>query len=225
MVVAVAAAHLYFVLDFCQGGELFFHLRQRGTFPETWCRFYAAQILLALEAMHELSVVYRDLKPENVLMERDGYLKITDFGLSKQDDALSTVDGTGTLCGTAAYMAPELIESAEHGLGVDWWALGCLLYEMLDGWPPFHAASAMGARDRLPTIFLAGLRFHTDGVNCLLQRSVRRSSRPRRRPTTVSPRRRRVCCQACCARTTGGGLGVGRRDGRRSSGACRGRRC
>ena len=63
MVVAVAAAHLYFVLDFCQGGELFFHLRQRGTFPETWCRFYAAQILLALEAMHELSVVYRDLKP------------------------------------------------------------------------------------------------------------------------------------------------------------------
>ena len=108
-----------------------------------------ASILLALEAMHELSVVYRDLKPENVLMERDGYLKITDFGLSKQDDALSTVDGTGTLCGTAAYMAPELIESAEHGLGVDWWALGVLVFEMLAGYPPFYDENPFGIYQKI----------------------------------------------------------------------------
>jgi serine/threonine protein kinase len=142
-------SNLYFVTDFCQGGELFFHLKTMGKFSEVWARFYAAQLVLALGAIHELRIIYRDLKPENVLLDADGYIKITDFGLSKQDDALSTIDGTGTLCGTAAYMAPELITTEEYGMAVDWWSLGCLLYEMLDGWPPFHSANALEERSRI----------------------------------------------------------------------------
>jgi hypothetical protein len=142
-------SNLYFVMDFCQGGELFFHLKTMGKFSEVWARFYAAQLVLALGAIHELRIIYRDLKPENVLLDVDGYIKITDFGLSKQDDALSTIDGTGTLCGTAAYMAPELITTDEYGMAVDWWSLGCLLYEMLDGWPPFHSTNALEERSRI----------------------------------------------------------------------------
>jgi serine/threonine protein kinase len=130
---------LYLVLDFAQGGELFFHLKKLGRFNQRAVQFYAAQMVLALENVHKLDVIYRDLKPENVLLDKDGYICLTDFGLSKEgvegDD-----DGARTFCGTPEYLAPEVLkEGSAHGKAVDWWAMGTLLYEMLHGLPPFYS--------------------------------------------------------------------------------------
>lgn len=133
-----SAAHIYFVLDFMQGGELFFHLRKHGVFPIVWVRFYAAQILLALRAIHGLDIIYRDLKPENVLLDHTGYIALADFGLSKTKVS-GALRGTGTLCGTAAYMAPELIGTDDYGNAVDYWAFGALIYEMVSGQSPFFS--------------------------------------------------------------------------------------
>lgn len=95
--------------------------------------FYTTEILLALEYLHERDIAYRDLKPENLLIASDGHLKITDFGFAKK-----ITDRSFTLCGTPEYLAPELIMSTGHNKGVDWWALGVLIFEMLAGYPPFY---------------------------------------------------------------------------------------
>lgn len=100
------------VLDFCQGGELFYHLRTSQRFSENRARFYIAQIILALESLHQLGVIYRDLKPENVLLDEHGYVKITDFGLSKE--GVNEDNKTHTICGTPEYLAPEIIMNQGH---------------------------------------------------------------------------------------------------------------
>ena len=133
------ADKLYMVLDYVGGGELFFWLRKEKRFSENRCRLYVAEIGLALDAMHKENIVYRDLKPENVLLDGTGHIKLTDFGLAKGE--VYTYDGergTKTFCGTPEYLAPEIIENNGHGLAVDWWALGTILYEMLLGLPPFY---------------------------------------------------------------------------------------
>ena len=89
----------------CRGGELFFHLKKMRTFPEDMVRFYAAELVLALSHLHSVDVVYRDLKPENVLLDEEGHIKITDFGLSK--DEVADSNGATTFCGTPEYLAPE----------------------------------------------------------------------------------------------------------------------
>ena len=130
---------LYMVLDYVGGGELFFWLKKEKRFSENRCRLYVAEIGLALDAMHRKNIVYRDLKPENVLLDSDGHVKLTDFGLAKGGVYSADGDrGTKTFCGTPEYIAPEIIENKGHGLAVDWWALGTLLYEMLVGLPPFY---------------------------------------------------------------------------------------
>jgi len=129
-------AKLYMILDFFNGGELFFHLKREGRFGESRARFYSGEILLALEFLHNKDIVYRDLKPENILLDQDGHIKITDFGLSK--DSLDGDKLTHTFCGTPEYLAPEVLLQQGHGKAVDWWSFGTLLYEMMTGLPPFY---------------------------------------------------------------------------------------
>jgi serine/threonine protein kinase len=127
---------LYMILDYINGGELFFHLKKEGRFPENRVKFYAAEIVCAMSHLHSLGIVYRDLKPENILLDSDGHICITDFGLSKE---IKEEEGTHTFCGTPEYLAPEVLKGQGHGIAVDWWSLGTLIYEMLTGLPPFYS--------------------------------------------------------------------------------------
>merc|ERR550532_1690421 len=126
---------LYFLLDACLGGELFTILRKKRYFSEKTSRFYAAAVILGFEYMHNRSIIYRDLKPENLVLETNGYLKITDFGFAK-----FIVDKTYTLCGTPDYLAPEIVTGQGHGKGVDWWTVGVLIFEMVAGCTPFFSS-------------------------------------------------------------------------------------
>lgn len=116
---------LYLVTDYYNGGTLFYHLRKSRQFSEDRARFYAAELLLALEHLHKNNIIYRDLKLENVLMDHQGHLALTDFGLSKQN--IDATGGATTFCGTAEYIAPELLRGQKYGPPVDWWSFGILL--------------------------------------------------------------------------------------------------
>ncbi|ESZ98360.1 cAMP-dependent protein kinase catalytic subunit [Sclerotinia borealis F-4128] len=121
-------------LDYCPGGEVFSYLRKAKRFDENTARFYAAEIVLILEYLHEREgVAYRDMKPENLLLDAEGHIKLVDFGFAKRLGNRETY----TLCGTPEYLAPEVIQSKGHTTAVDWWALGILIYEFLTGYPPF----------------------------------------------------------------------------------------
>ena len=124
------------VIDFCPGGELFYHLRRLGRMTEEQARFYISEILLGLEYLHCKGIIYRDLKPENIILDVDGHVKITDFGLSKQN--LKQRDRTFSFCGSPEYMSPEMLIEKGHGKEVDFYSLGALLYEMLTGLPPYY---------------------------------------------------------------------------------------
>ncbi|KAL3846793.1 hypothetical protein ACJMK2_017749 [Sinanodonta woodiana] len=123
---------LYMMMEYVPGGEIFSYLRNYGRFNNSTGNFYACEIVSALDYLHARSIVYRDLKPENLLLDREGHLKITDFGFAKK-----LLDRTWTLCGTPEYLAPEIIQSKGYNKAVDWWSLGILIYEMLVGYPPF----------------------------------------------------------------------------------------
>ncbi|ORE05185.1 kinase-like protein [Rhizopus microsporus var. microsporus] len=124
--------HLFMVMDYVPGGELFSILRKQKKFDEQTAKFYAAEVVLALAYLHEKDIVYRDLKPENILVDDRGHVKLTDFGFAKRIE-----DTTWTVCGTPDYLAPEIIISKGYTKAVDWWGLGVLIYEMVTGKAPF----------------------------------------------------------------------------------------
>ena len=124
--------YLYLAFEFIPGGDLFNLLKIENNFLIDKAQFYAGQIVFVFEYLHSKNIVYRNLKPENILINKNGYIKIADFQFAKV-----VTDRTYTMCGTPGYLAPEIILNRGHGLSVDWWTLGVLLYEMICGVDPF----------------------------------------------------------------------------------------
>lgn len=137
---------LYLVMEYLSGGEIFRLLDSEGYLKEEWSIFYLSETTLALEHLHSHGVIYRDLKPENIMLDQDGHVKLTDFGLSKErvfDDEM-----THTFCGTVDYMAPEIIDRKGHNRAADWWSLGALAFDMLCGYPPFTVDNDRASTER-----------------------------------------------------------------------------
>ncbi|KAI9499483.1 kinase-like domain-containing protein [Zychaea mexicana] len=131
------ADHLFLVMDYVPGGELFSYLQREHYLNEDRARFYVAELVCALEHIHMHQVVYRDLKPENILLDAQGHIALADFGLSKELKRAN--ETTTTFCGTSEYLAPEMVRQEPYTQAVDWWSLGILLYELLVGGAPFHS--------------------------------------------------------------------------------------
>ena len=130
--------YLYLAFEFLLGGDLFTLLKAENNLSIDQSQFYLGQIIFALDYLHSKNIIYRNLKPENILINKNGYIKLSDFELVKEIE-----DRTYTMCGTPGYMAPEIILNKGYGLSVDWWALGILLYEMICGVDPFTDDSPM----------------------------------------------------------------------------------
>ena len=127
---------LFLILEYCPGGDLAKHLSIEKRFEENRAKFYLCEILLALEDLHKKNIIFRDLKPENVVLDEEGHCKLTDFGLSKE--GIDNDKYTKSFCGSIAYLAPEVLKKQGHGKAVDWYLLGVLLYEMLTGVTPYY---------------------------------------------------------------------------------------
>ena len=164
-------------MDYCPGGELFFHLSRFRRFPERVARFYAAELLLAIGHLHKRSIIYRDLKPENVLLDADGHVKLGDFGLAKAG-IQHPYEGATSMCGTPEYMAPEVLAQMGHGFCVDYWGLGMICFEMMTGLPPWYTTDRQQLFRRLKSAPLEIPPFFSAPsaacVTSLLERNPRR---------------------------------------------------
>jgi len=168
---------LFLVLDYCAGGEIFFHLSRHRRFPEKVARFYTAELLLALGHCHDHGIIYRDLKPENILLDSQGHVKLGDFGLAK-GNIRHAHKGALSRVGTPEYMAPEILQQIGHGFCVDYWGLGMLVYEMMTGLPPWYTTDRQKLFRRLNSAPLEIPAFFSPHASAfvlsLLQRDPRR---------------------------------------------------
>ncbi|KAI8590604.1 kinase-like domain-containing protein [Geranomyces variabilis] len=136
--------HIFMIIDYMPGGDLFGHIQRQGHFNEPLARFYATEVAMALSYLHSENIVYRDLKPENVLLDVTGHARLGDFGFAK------VIDGTTrTFCGTPSYIPPEILLHKEYSGAVDWWSFGVLLFEMLSGCSPFQEDTAAKTYERI----------------------------------------------------------------------------
>jgi serine/threonine protein kinase len=164
---------LYLILEYAQGGELFTHLAQERMFSEEVASFYMAEMVLALEHLHRnLGVVYRDLKPENCLLDTEGHLLLTDFGLSKV--AVDENDKCNSVLGTVEYMAPEVIQGQKYGMAVDWWSFGALGFDLLSGAPPFQGPNHAKTQEKIIKSKLVMPYFFSTDAKDLLTRLLRK---------------------------------------------------
>lgn len=130
-----APTKFYLGLEYAAGGELFYLMQRIGAISIDDARLYTAELILALDHLHRMGIIYRDLKPENVLLDAHGHVLLTDFGLAKD----IAKDGTAsTFCGTCEYLAPEVVMHKPYSYSIDFWALGAMFYEMILGNPPFY---------------------------------------------------------------------------------------
>jgi len=168
---------LYLILEYLSGGELFMHLEREGIFMEDMACFYLAEITMALGHLHSKGIIYRDLKPENILLDMQGHIKLTDFGLCKE----SLHDGsiTHTFCGTIEYMAPEVLTRSGHNKAVDWWSLGALMFDMLNGAPPFTAENRKKTIEKVLRGKLTLPPYLTSDAKDLLKKLLKRHSASR----------------------------------------------
>ena len=166
------SSKLYMVMEFINGGHLFFQLYDQGLFTEDIARFFAAEMVLAVGHLHSLGFVHRDMKPENVLLGADGHLKVTDFGLAKCN--MTDEPRTNSMCGTIEYMAPEVILGKGHGKTVDWWSIGILLYEMLVGLPPFRSKNKNTLKKRITEAKLKLPMYLTSEAHSLIKALLQR---------------------------------------------------
>ncbi|KAK4128675.1 kinase-like protein [Parathielavia appendiculata] len=163
---------LYLILEYGQGGELFTHLSTERMFSEETAAFYMAEMVLALTHLHNtLGVVYRDLKPENCLLDAEGHLLLTDFGLSK---VAVDSDACNSILGTVEYMAPEVIQGKKYGKAVDWWSLGALGFDLMTGHPPFRGPNHAKIQDNIVRQKLALPFFLSPDAKDLLTRLLRK---------------------------------------------------
>ncbi|XP_072526820.1 ribosomal protein S6 kinase beta-2-like [Salminus brasiliensis] len=165
---------LYLILECLSGGELFMQLEKEGIFMEDTACFYLAEITLALGHLHSNGIIYRDLKPENIMLNHEGHIKLTDFGLCKE----SIHDGsvTHTFCGTIEYMAPEILNRSGHNRSVDWWSLGALMYDMMTGSPPFTAENRKKTIDKILKCKICLPPYLTPDARDLIKKLLKKNS-------------------------------------------------
>ncbi|GKU91614.1 hypothetical protein SLEP1_g5466 [Rubroshorea leprosula] len=182
------AFSLYMALESCEGGELFDQITRKGRLSEDEARFYAAEVVDALEYIHGMGLIHRDIKPENLLLTADGHIKIADFGSVKtmQDSRITVLpnaasdDKACTFVGTAAYVPPEVLNSSPATFGNDLWALGCTLYQMLSGTSPFKDASEWLIFQRIIARDIRFPNYFSDEARDLIDRLL--DMDPSRRP-------------------------------------------
>ncbi|KAK4193315.1 putative serine/threonine-protein kinase [Podospora australis] len=168
---------LYLILEYGQGGELFTHLNTEKMFSEETAAFYMAEMVIALSHLHEnLGVVYRDLKPENCLLDSEGHLLLTDFGLSK---VAVDSDTCNSILGTVEYMAPEVIQGKKYGKAVDWWSLGALGFDLMTGTPPFRGPNNAKIQDNIVRQKLVMPYFLSADAKDILTRFLRKEPNKR----------------------------------------------
>ena len=135
---AFESPNLFLISDYCPGGDLSQYLEIEEKFSEEKAKLYIQEIVLGIEALHMQNIIFRDLKPDNIIIDEDGHALLTDFGLSKEHVRKGEY-GAKSFCGSYAYLAPEMLKKTGHGKAVDWYLLGVLLYEMITGMPPYYA--------------------------------------------------------------------------------------